>query len=187
MTKREANINYYSTLPDSITEQYGELLFFMYHSLKYNKPAAGYFAKRGIKPSENYAFKSNEDRAEWITKKKLAHDKDRQEERERLAKYEVDRQKFVAGAILVSSWGWEQTNIDFYIILERKGDFVLLQEIGQQREYTGFEQGKCVPNPEEKKGQPFRKKVTKYGSVNLESYKYCGLWDGKPEHWTAYA
>ena len=44
-----------------------------------------------------------------------------------------------------------------------------------------------LPNKEIKIGEPFRKKITKYASINLESYKYCGLWDGRPLSCSSYA
>jgi len=95
---------------------------------------------------------------------------------------------FVPGAILYSSWGYDQTNIDFYEILERNNDFVIIQEIGQVRDHDSMgDSGTCMPNKEIKIGEPFRKKITKNASINLESYKGCWLWDGKPKSWSSYA
>ena len=36
---------------------------------------------------------------------------------------------FTPGAILVDSWGWDQTNIDFYRITKRSGDFVTVEKL----------------------------------------------------------
>ncbi|HAY3536886.1 TPA: hypothetical protein JRX32_003549 [Elizabethkingia anophelis] len=45
------------------------------------------------------------------------------------------------GTILYSDWGYEQTNINFYLVLERKNSKLILQEIGQIRTYERQDDG----------------------------------------------
>ena len=51
------------------------------------------------------------------------------------------------GDIFVCSWGYDQTNIDYYKVLEVKNKSVVISAIGQDRNYTGHMQGECNPLP----------------------------------------
>jgi len=145
------------------------------------------------KPTYHYRFRTESERAEFIERKKTAQLKNLREVEEILKRCDEEKKQFVPGSILVSSWGYEQTNIDFYEILERKGDFVTIQEIGSKRNYStisGYEyndRGSCIADISVKKGLPFRKKISNRASLNLESYKHCGIWDKTPMSWSSYA
>lgn len=98
------------------------------------------------------------------------------------------------GAILEFSWGYDQTNIDYFLIVARKGDWLTLVSLGKsQQEERGFMQGVCEPSQEANTGaKPFRRKVCrdregKEFGCKIKSYGWCSLWDGKPSHWTGYA
>ena len=90
------------------------------------------------------------------------------------------------GTILYSSWGYEQTNINFYLVLERKNSKLILQEIGQTRTYERQDSGTCIANPELKKGEPFERRLTKYASVNINEVESASIYDGKSLHWSSY-
>lgn len=98
---------------------------------------------------------------------------------------------FVEGAILYTSWGYDQTNIDWYEIVKRKGAFVWIREIGGRREENGWATGTTLPAPGHFIGPEMRKKVRVYkgdeNSVRIESYASAWLWDGKPKRWSSYA
>lgn len=49
------------------------------------------------------------------------------------------------GEILYTSWGYDQTNIDFYIVTRVSGRRVWVQPIAQDSETTGYMSGKCWP------------------------------------------
>ena len=60
--------------------------------------------------------------------------------------------------VLRSSWGYDQTNIDYYKVLELKGKCqVVIVEIGQIIEQTGDMQGECIPDLDSIKGEPMTK------------------------------
>jgi hypothetical protein len=96
--------------------------------------------------------------------------------------------KLQVGHILRSSWGYDQTNINFYQVTALVGRrMVELREIGQVVDHSGWLQGSCTPRADAFKGDAFRKMVGEDGcSVKIESYEWANLWDGKVEHWTAY-
>lgn len=103
-----------------------------------------------------------------------------------------ERQTFIPGAILYCSWGYDQTNVDYYIITRRAGCWVWLQQIGANRtEDTAYMSGTSTPDQARRIGQEFKRRVRVYEgreyAVSIESYSSASLWDGKPKHWTAYA
>jgi hypothetical protein len=102
-------------------------------------------------------------------------------------------QIYVPGAILEYSWGYDQTNIDYYKVLKRTGQFVTVVEVGKVKTQSpqNFMVGTCVPQPDNVIGKPFRRKVHVHQGVetgiSIESYGWCKLWDGEPSSWSAYA
>ena len=111
------------------------------------------------------------------------------------------------GDILYSSWGYDQTNIEFFKVVKVSEFSVWIQEIGKKVvEVTGWAHQNVVPvdSPEyqvrnwnnEKddwdnvntfitKTHPIqRKKIQAYGDaygVSLNSFSSAWFWDGKPK------
>ena len=111
------------------------------------------------------------------------------------------------GDILYSSWGYDQTNIEFFKVVKVSEFSVWIQEIGKKVvEVTGWAHQNVVPveSPEyqvrnwnqEKddwdnvntfitKTHPIqRKKIQDYGDgygVSLNSFSSAWIWDGKPK------
>ena len=87
------------------------------------------------------------------------------------------------GDIFVSSWGYEQTNIDFYEVTGKKGkSTLLLREIFQNRTYekNGMS-GKCSPIPGKYLGNEIIKKRfnSRFKCVTFNSYKSARLIEKK--------
>lgn len=100
------------------------------------------------------------------------------------------------GDILVSSWGYGQTNVDFYKVtkLSPSGKSITIQSIKSVTTETGFMSGNSVPavphEVSDYKGEPMTKRVnlTNDGySVSIASYASACLWDGKPRYTSWYA
>ena len=118
--------------------------------------------------------------------KQKNYDKETEErDMRRKAQIEEEHKKYQKGVILYSSWGYEQTNIDFYIILERKPQSVLIQQIGQNKEFDSFDSGTCTPDPEHKIANPELRRLSKHGGLKLNSFSCCNLWNGSPEYWSS--
>jgi hypothetical protein len=102
------------------------------------------------------------------------------------------------GDVLSASWGYEQTNIDYYQVTRLVGKrSVEIREIGQNSENTGWLQGVCTPSKDRFIGDPMVKRVDETGHVKVRD---CGVWASKEtplivagveifreRHWTAYA
>jgi len=52
---------------------------------------------------------------------------------------------YKVGDFLYSSWGYEQTNREFYQILEVRDLALRVREVAQNRERTGYDTGTCSP------------------------------------------
>lgn len=189
ITKTQARkdylISYFNGMENAHTEDWNGNLFMTY--TKNGSFVVGILYKRQTKVADHYRFSTEQKRADYIAGRKSYMQKQIDAEASRLAQYTANRDLFVKGAVLYSSWGYEQTNIDFYVILERKGDFVIIQECKQQREMERDDTGKCWPIVSELIGDPIRKKISKYASINLASYKFCSLHDGTPRYFSNYA
>lgn len=105
------------------------------------------------------------------------------------------------GDILYSSWGYDQTNIDFYEVKQATGAMVTLQKLAAETETTGFMSGKTkpvlgkpaveYPGQEPVPVKPIKRKVHKGGHagefVKIESYAYAWPWNGEPKGCSWYA
>ena len=63
------------------------------------------------------------------------------------------RRSLRVGDILYSSWGWEQTNIDFYQVVAIRGSAVDLRQLDQRTTEDGYMCGTTVPLPDVFKGK----------------------------------
>ena len=105
------------------------------------------------------------------------------------------------GDILKSSWGYEQTNVDYYQVTRLVGSsMVEVRAIAQESEDTAHMQGVCVPSPDSFVGEPKRYRVSDYGdrdSIKIASYAnaykvqpvatVAGAKIYPSSRWTAYA
>jgi hypothetical protein len=144
------------------------------------------FKNKSTKKAFHYSFSSVQNMEAYIDDKKKSLKSDSDSFVRWKTQGEEQNKLIQEGSILYSSWGCEQTNIDFYLIIERKGDFVKLVEIGQNSIVNGFMSGECTPNKDEIVGEVMRKKITN-GAISFASYKSAWLYDGKPKYWSSYA
>jgi hypothetical protein len=121
------------------------------------------------------------------------------------AEYRAARQVPVnvqVGDIFRAAWGYDQTNIDYYEVVNVVGKMIDVREIGQQREGNGLAmQGVCVPVPGAFVGGVMRKLVQGNNGQNAHfkiasyanAYKIepvavvAGVKIFEEDHWTAYA
>jgi len=104
------------------------------------------------------------------------------------------------GDIFLCSWGYDQTNIDYYQVTRVMGAMVEVREIARQSEQTQWLQGNCVPAPGKFIGEAMRKKISVWRdepSFRVNSFssahriKPVAIIEGKAmfetASWTAYA
>lgn len=96
------------------------------------------------------------------------------------------------GDIFLNSWGWEQTNTDFYEVVAVRGRMVDLRPIAHEtkpREGCSPMAGYATALPGQFTGPVFSKKVTVHTGSALISmgHGHCGLWNGLPAYESWYA
>jgi hypothetical protein len=100
------------------------------------------------------------------------------------------------GDIFVSSWGYDQTNIDFFEVVRLTGASVVVRPIGKDRiEMNGPGGNKVMPRKGAFTGQEMTKRISGVGpngddrgfnrpAFSVNSYATAFLWDGQPEYET---
>jgi hypothetical protein len=94
------------------------------------------------------------------------------------------------GDYLVSTWGYDQTNVDFFYVVKIVGSFVYIVPASQQVVELGDMQGKVIPKEAKLTATPIRRKIKKYTGgeyVRIDSISYAKKWDGKPVYYSSYA
>jgi hypothetical protein len=93
------------------------------------------------------------------------------------------------GDILVSSWGYDQTNVDFYQVVKISKSSVSIRQI--KATVTPSESiamtGASVPVVGEFQSEPFTKRPNEHGRVRISSFETAFPWDGKPRYTSWYA
>jgi hypothetical protein len=155
---------------------------------KRDRPCLIGWAGKAVKPTWHHYFRDGADRAQFVAKKI----EDRKAHAARKAELKAEEAKpttIKEGDILVSSWGYDQTNVDFYQVVKRSGaQWLTLQKIDQKSEETAWCQGTTVPIPGQfsQNSNPFRRHAIR-DSVRITSYARAYPWDGRPRHWSSYA
>ncbi len=143
------------------------------------------FQGRAQKPLWHYKFRSEsqfdrqveksiEHRRKWLERKK--------EQREERKKYRHD---YKVGDILSSSWGYDQTNIDFYQVVATTEKSIVIRPIAQKIVRSRPPQDYVVPVKNKFTGGKERHRVGPGGYVRLTSFSVAKKWDGKPEYQTS--
>ena len=92
--------------------------------------------------------------------------------------------------IFYTSWGYDQTNIDFYMVVDITKSSVKVVSLGSDRTYTGSMQGTCVPNINTKGTDIMTKRINIYNnkpSFKVASYATAWPYDNKPMNFTEWA
>lgn len=136
------------------------------------------FIGTAAKPAWRYRFKTPEQRAAYMARQ-IENTKARAAS---MAAYKAKREvpsRLEIGHILVTCWGYDQTNREFFKVIAKKGDrTVIVQELAQISEETGFLNGKCFPAEEFRTGsKPITCRVMHGDGIKVEGH-HASLWDG---------
>lgn len=103
------------------------------------------FTPRSKKPVFHYAYldeaKRNERIFDFISAQ-VRHEMRKVEERAKRYSYEL---KLQVNDILYTSWGWEQTNVDFYQVIRVLKKKVIVRKIAKHYEETQYMAGHSTP------------------------------------------
>ncbi len=89
------------------------------------------------------------------------------------------------GDIWDSSWGYDETNVDFYKVVKVSEFSVWFQAIGAtSSDETGMSRKK-MPNPDDERGKVFRRKLRKGGysyGAEISSFEWATPWNGLAQY-----
>lgn len=107
-----------------------------------------------------------------------------------MAKVITPDHDFKVGDILVSIWGYEQTNVDYYQVVGITAKSVKIHPIMSSTTESGYMCGTCTPCRGAYIKNIFMDGVTtkrvNYGCVRIARGIYAHKWDGKPHYCSWY-
>ena len=167
-----------------VTDRQSDALVYLYEANGYFI-ALGYHGKAG-KRDFHFRYATAEKREAAV----MRHFESRRARAASMKARKAEANKphsFEVGHILKSSWGYDQTNVDFYEVVEVNGShMVTIRKIASSAEATGNMTAREMPCPGEYIGQPERRRV-RYGSVKVSSCASASLWDCRPAFSSSYA
>lgn len=178
-----------------ITDKLSDAVAYFYAD-KTGRPCARGFAGKAVKPTFAFMFRSAAEREKHVTEFFQAQRQRAAARVKRREDMKAEGRGMVVGDVLRASWGYDQTNIDYYEVTALIGkNMVEIRALKQKRIETQAMQGKCVPLPGEYAGEAMRR-VARGGSVKIEKWgcyarvvapqivgtiKFYGA-----DHWTSY-
>lgn len=136
------------------------------------------------KPFAHYRFKTAEARAGYMARLTESAKATAAYKAKRAAEKKAPR-KLEVGHILYTSWGYDQTNVDFYQVTALKGEtMVVVQKMEQSCPETGFMSGKALP-AEKLVGEPIACRCA--GNRITVKGHAAWVWDGTPKYSSWYA
>jgi hypothetical protein len=153
---------------------------------KATKPYAHY-QFRTIQQMEDYIVKQIESASSWEMQKKK-----RKAERQGTPEMLNSVRE---GMIFYTSWGYDQTNIDFYQVTRVSGKFAWLREVvgycpANMQKPTSYDSSYTMAQKDSfvKDSKEMKKRI-QFGSngephFRIASYAYASLWDGRPKQYS---
>lgn len=86
---------------------------------------------------------------------------------------------YKVGDLLYSSWGYDQTNIDFYKVLAVSGKSIKIVQVADKIVGTSGQDDLVVPT-DKAIGAPMVRRVSTNGYVKINSYASASFYAGKP-------
>jgi len=143
------------------------------------------------KPILNLTFQTWE-RAEERIREELAARAAREEQKKKRAEERLAyAHDYKPGDILHTSWGYDQTNIEFFqVVAVPSSKSITVREIAQRHtdKPTGNDMAAfTMPVPGDFIGAAVTKRVSPSGSIKFASYRYAWRWDGRERYCSWYA
>ena len=132
------------------------------------------------------SFRCEEKREKYVTNYFNNLSRGQAVKAERRAELKAQSRGMVVGDILYASWGYEQTNIDFYQVTDLVGlRSVKVRKIGATSEATGYMSANVTAIKDAFIDEA-KTKLVRNGYVKMDSSRYAYKWDGKPKGTTSY-
>lgn len=151
-------------------------------------PAAMAFHGKAAKPDWHYSYSSEAARERKIADYLQAREYHAKQKAEYKAKRAAPHTLKI-GDILSCSWGYDQTNVDYYQVTRVPGPHsVEIRKIAANSgPETGFMTAYCTAAKDQFVGEPMIKRASADNCVRIASYACASPWDGKPDRYSWYA
>ena len=99
---------------------------------------------------------------------------------------------YTPGNIVFASWGYDQTNIDWFKIIKRAGDWLTLQPLKPVNNHNhGTMTGMTKPGDPDETAKPIRRKIYNDGTEERgmkfqPGYGWIRAWEGQPVGYSTY-
>jgi len=159
------------------------------------RPCARVFKGRSIKPTLRCYYPSTESRDQNV-ERFLETVRNEQTAAQERNKERSKPHNLNVGDVLVSSWGWEQTNVDFYkvvtVVSKRTVEVVRIGTVEAEDEETKSlaMQGKKLPDDSTSTSRPSRHRVDMGNGeacITVGYRQFARPWNGKPVFYSSYA
>ena len=172
--------------PNSAKREFSEIgvIIYTFQNEKINQPCAIAYSGKRSKADFHFRFANMEQREKHIRDYlNLMYDKMKRKE-ERIRERLAFKHTLKVGDILTRSWGYEQTNVDFYQVVELKEKMVKIREIDSvmPNGEEGFMTGYVIPIKDKFIGEKISKRKVLVGNViKINNHAYAYMWNGNPQ------
>jgi hypothetical protein len=139
------------------------------------KPCAIGFSGKANKPAFHFNFRTEERRAQYVAEFFRGCEERANYRAARRAEKKTFRHTLKKGDILSNCWGYDQTNREYYEVVELVGDTMcVLRELACQVEQNGFLSESVVPVPGRycEHAKPLRRRIQEGDRVNIYGHNY---------------
>lgn len=171
-----------------------EQLHFYYGETRDGEPVGIVFKAKAKNALQRYRFRTTERRDQWRDELIQSYQAHAERKAERKATRQNYKHDVKVGDIFYTSWGWEQTNIDFYQVTQVNGKMATIHQIaGSVTDYHSSMSGEKVATPGAfvERAEPMRKMIQRgYDGqpiMNISSFELASRWDGEPKGWSSWA
>lgn len=153
----------------------------------HGRPYAVAWRGKAQKPALNYRYQSAEHREQRI-RDWLEGQRANKASREQARAAKNAPHSLRVGQVLSCSWGYDQTNVDWYEVTRIIGKrYVEIREIGAVAVgEQGGPQERVAPHVGHYIGEPMKKAASADNSIRMTSYSWAHLWNGEPKAQTGF-
>lgn len=131
-------------------------------------PYAIAFHGKAQKPDWHFRFRNEADREKRVSAHFAGERRRAAAQAQRRAARKAEVNPFQVDDVLSTCWGYEQTNREFYQVVEVRGSMVVIREIAAMSRDVGWCQHKISPKVGQFIGEPMRRRA-KGGYVRISS------------------
>lgn len=140
------------------------------------RPCAKLFSGKRDKPDASHYYRSPAERERDVSRHFTARRAALGRTLERREERKAAPLGLAVGDIVNTCWGYDQTNREFFEVIEARGKMVTLREVAQVSIRTGHDYGRAVPQSGKFIGEPIRRRAHN-GQVRIDDVRHASKWN----------